>query len=419
MIQRRTIIFLAVYLVCAIFSAVFIIGFQKNIESITPKESISLSLMQGSYIIEGNKELITREFPLVSGDFNDKTALTISYDLRGVCLLPGLASAITLTSSNNKTYSVSLSEYGMNCAAGEQKVIIPISNFSVSELIWNINKISIQFWNPTTFSIEIKEVGLHTPGSIRLAEYMSYKTSAQIIAPLVTPTPTPTAPNLAPVAVATANITAGSTVPFPVEFRGYKSYDPEGKPLTYHWSLGDGNGVSDANANHTYFKTGTYTAQFSVSDGVNITVAAPITIKIGAVSTPTPTPTTTLTATPISDITPPVISSINVSNLSQFSATINWTTNEPADSQIEFPNGPCPNTSSCLTPVVTGTRTSHAINISNLLPNTTYNYQVKSRDQAGNLATSPPQSLTTLALAPTPTPSPPPISQSWPIRSVS
>jgi len=98
------------------------------------------------------------------------------------------------------------------------------------------------------------------------------------------------------------------------------------------------------------------------------------------------------TQAPALDTTPPVISNINVSNIGQFSADISWTTNENADGQIEF-LGPCPATG-CLTPLVAILTTNHLINIFNLSPATSYPYEVRSKDAAGNLTISSSQLFT-------------------------
>lgn len=106
------------------------------------------------------------------------------------------------------------------------------------------------------------------------------------------------------------------------------------------------------------------------------------------------------------DTTSPIISAISVTNIGPYSADINWTTDEPADGQVEFLN-PCPS-SGCLTPVVPTLTTAHTINIFNLAPATVYPYRIKSKDTSGNLATSPNQTFTTMAVTPTPTPTPTP-----------
>ena len=53
---------------------------------------------------------------------------------------------------------------------------------------------------------------------------------------------------------------------------------------------------------------------------------------------------------PAADTTAPAISAINVSDITSSSASITWTTDEPAYGQVEF-SAPCP-PSGCLTPFV-------------------------------------------------------------------
>jgi glucose/arabinose dehydrogenase/PKD repeat protein len=86
--------------------------------------------------------------------------------------------------------------------------------------------------------------------------------------------------NQAPAAVASANPTSGPT-PLDVSFSSAGSSDPEGQPLTYAWTFGDGATSTAANPTHTYAAAGTYTARLTVSDGVNSTASAPVTISAG------------------------------------------------------------------------------------------------------------------------------------------
>jgi glucose/arabinose dehydrogenase len=86
--------------------------------------------------------------------------------------------------------------------------------------------------------------------------------------------------NQPPGAVASANPTSGPT-PLDVSFSSTGSSDPEGQPLTYSWTFGDGASSTAANPTHTYTQAGQYTARLSVSDGVNSTLSTPITISAG------------------------------------------------------------------------------------------------------------------------------------------
>jgi parallel beta-helix repeat protein len=102
---------------------------------------------------------------------------------------------------------------------------------------------------------------------------------------------------------------------------------------------------------------------------------------------------------PPPDTTAPVISNIIVSNITETSAVITWTTSEASDTQISYGldtnYGPT-------TPVDSAYVTSHTINLTNLKPSTTYHAQVASADAAGNKGMSGDLVLTTL------TPPPPP-----------
>jgi hypothetical protein len=86
-----------------------------------------------------------------------------------------------------------------------------------------------------------------------------------------------------------------------------------------------------------------------------------------------------------SDLTPPVISNVTVTNIDATKATINWTTDEPANSQVEYGTTPAYGSNSALHPLPL---TTHSMQITGLTPGTLHNFRVKSRDPAGNLAVS-------------------------------
>ena len=92
--------------------------------------------------------------------------------------------------------------------------------------------------------------------------------------------------NQSPVATAAANPTSGPT-PLSVAFSSAGSADPEGQPITYAWTFGDGGTSTDPNPTHTYTQPGQYTVRLTVSDGVNTTNALPINVSAGAPPTAT------------------------------------------------------------------------------------------------------------------------------------
>jgi hypothetical protein len=106
----------------------------------------------------------------------------------------------------------------------------------------------------------------------------------------------------------------------------------------------------------------------------------------------TSTDNTFTTVTP--DVTPPAITLVASSGLTENDATITWTTNEPADSQVQYGTTTAYGTSTTLDATLV---TSHTATITGLLQNTLYHYHVLSRDAAGNLQTSGDFTFTTLA----------------------
>jgi glucose/arabinose dehydrogenase len=88
--------------------------------------------------------------------------------------------------------------------------------------------------------------------------------------------------NQAPVVNASATPTSGPT-PLDVTFSSAGSMDPEGRPLTYSWSFGDGTTSTEPNPTHTYTTAGAYQVRLTVSDGVNSSLSTPITISAGSV----------------------------------------------------------------------------------------------------------------------------------------
>lgn len=93
------------------------------------------------------------------------------------------------------------------------------------------------------------------------------------------------------------------------------------------------------------------------------------------------------------DTTAPAISAI-ASSPSQTTATISWTTDESADSQVEYGTSA---SYGATTTLDTSLTTSHSVPLSGLTASTLYHYRILSRDAAGNLASSTDQTFTTTA----------------------
>ena len=75
------------------------------------------------------------------------------------------------------------------------------------------------------------------------------------------------------------------------------------------------------------------------------------------------------------DKTPPVISSVLVANITETSATITWTTDEPATSQVEYGLTTSYGMTTTLEEELV---TSHSVSLSGLDASTMYQFRVKS-----------------------------------------
>ncbi len=95
---------------------------------------------------------------------------------------------------------------------------------------------------------------------------------------------------------------------------------------------------------------------------------------------------------PSPDTAPPVITSVAAGSIGASSAVIGWSTNEAADSQVEYGLTAAFGQSSSLDP---SRVTTHSVTLAGLTAATLYHYRVKSRDAAGNLAVSAGATLTT------------------------
>src|SRR5437762_2004952 len=110
-------------------------------------------------------------------------------------------------------------------------------------------------------------------------------------------------------------------------------------------------------------------------------------------------PDITFTTLAPPDTTPPTFSAVAASS-TEVSATITWTTNKPATSQLEY--GLLISYGS-QTPVDTALVTSHSLTISGLTAGTVYNYRLKSADVSGNLGISANFTFSTAPPQPPPT----------------
>jgi hypothetical protein len=100
-------------------------------------------------------------------------------------------------------------------------------------------------------------------------------------------------------------------------------------------------------------------------------------------------------------VTPPTIFTVTASGITASTATITWTTDEAADSQLEYGPTTAYGSSTPRGPTLVAT---HSQALSDLTASTLYHYRVKSKDALGNLAVSSDQTFRTFAAPGTPSP---------------
>ena len=93
------------------------------------------------------------------------------------------------------------------------------------------------------------------------------------------------------------------------------------------------------------------------------------------------------------DTAAPVVSAVQATNVGTTGATISWTTDEPADTWVEYGTTTAYGSSTTRDPALA---TAHSQNLTALAPGTLYHYQVTSRDGAGNVSVSTDRVFTTV-----------------------
>lgn len=149
---------------------------------------------------------------------------------------------------------------------------------------------------------------------------------------------------------------------------------------------------TDVNATTQTTQTAPTTSVTTAPQTQTTTITATTTIATTA-TTATTTTVSIGTASTTIDTIPPIISSVSASNVTQTEATITWSTNELADSLVQY------GTSQSYGQISQNTSltTIHILNITGLSANTLYHYQVKSKDGSGNEGSSNDNTFTTLA----------------------
>jgi hypothetical protein len=135
--------------------------------------------------------------------------------------------------------------------------------------------------------------------------------------------------------------------------------------------------------------TGSYTAP---------SAAGVYTVKAACTSNPGISAAATVSVTGGPDVTAPVISGVNASNITTTGVTLSWNTDEPSDTQVEYGTSVGYGSLSTQNPALV---TSHGVAFGGLTSAMQYHYRVRSKDAAGNQAVSGDFTFTTQTAADT------------------
>lgn len=96
----------------------------------------------------------------------------------------------------------------------------------------------------------------------------------------------------------------------------------------------------------------------------------------------------TFTTKSLADTTAPAISSVAASAVGSTTASVSWTTNEPATSKVYFDSGASLDLDDASIVQNAALVTNHSLSLTGLTASTTYSFAVQSQDAAGNKSTS-------------------------------
>ena len=242
-------------------------------------------------------------------------------------------------------------------------------------------------WTPFSISVLNQPDVVH---SLQLAAYNNKKTSSsedvQVFFDNIKVCMSPDFPDTTLPVLSITNPTAGM------------SYSTENNFVNLAGTASDDKGVVGVNwSNETTAATGTAIGTTNwTANGISLAVGANSLI-VSASDAAGNIGADTLFVTYTPDTTPPVISNVQSSGITSNSASVSWDTDEPGDSQVVYGFD---TSYGSVTPPDTALITSHVVQLNGLAADTTYHFQVLSRDAKGNLATSSDFTFQTLPVPP-------------------
>jgi subtilisin family serine protease/PKD repeat protein len=194
-------------------------------------------------------------------------------------------------------------------------------------------------------------------------------------------TTTATIVNRAPVANPGGPYVGDNGTGATISFFGYGSLDPDGDPLTFLWSFGDGTTGEGPAPQHTYAGAGSYTVSLTVSDGLASSPPAATTALIRDV------------------VAPAAVTDLEVASVDVRTLTLRWTA--PSDQgttgravryDMRYSSSPIDASNFGSALVVSGlpapkpAGAMETFTVAGLVPSTVYYFALKAYDAANNLS---------------------------------
>ena len=130
-----------------------------------PSPAPGTNLLTGIWRYVGNNSASELYQEVTPDSLNGKDTLNITYDLHGMCALPGDASAIIFDQGGSWHFA-SLANYGQNCLDGTQTIAIPLSDFSGLNIAAAVGTLHGRFWYSDSFAVDVSTITLTSGGTL-------------------------------------------------------------------------------------------------------------------------------------------------------------------------------------------------------------------------------------------------------------
>lgn len=126
---------------------------------VKPVLAAGTELLSSAWTFSGNNGASENYASVPNNSLANDTSVQLTYDLKGLCLLGGDASAVVFD-QNGSWHYVSLSNYGKNCLSGSQTVTIPLSSFPGLNTSQPVGMFHMRIWYGSSFSMTVTSVQL-------------------------------------------------------------------------------------------------------------------------------------------------------------------------------------------------------------------------------------------------------------------